>query len=124
MLDRLKVRVARAILASAAPPAVGPIRVETPDPEQVSAESFALNAGPPIGPQTEPEKPDNLEDRERLCAILLANPSGLSGYELLDRYRIPPACLEAAMLDGQVGKAERGLGATGLIGGPWAPIPR
>jgi hypothetical protein len=79
----------------------------------------ALCAGPPVTAETPNEAEDSPEERARLLSILAANPSGLSGYTLLDAYRIPPASIEFAMRDGQVARAERGLGLTTRYGGAW-----
>jgi hypothetical protein len=48
-----------------------------------------------------------------------ANPSGLSGYTLLDVYGIPPSTIELALRDGQAARAERGIGLSRQYGGPW-----
>lgn len=133
MLGGLKRRLARAVLGSLEiedlKPALmeklgrtGGPSIETPVPEEISISNFAPSAGPLITSGTPNEREDCPEERDRLVAILLANPSGLSGAELLDRYRIPPSTIEFGMRDGQVGKAERGIGATHKVGGPWAPI--
>jgi hypothetical protein len=78
-----------------------------------------LQAGPPVNDGTPNEAEDTPEERARLLEILAAHPSGLSGYTLLDAYRIPPSTIELAMRDGQVGRAERGLGLTTRYGGAW-----
>jgi hypothetical protein len=88
-------------------------------PPEAMRDGAALCAGPPVTAETPNEAEDSPEERARLLSILAANPSGLSGYTLLDAYRIPPATIEFAMRDGQVARAERGLGLTTRYGGAW-----
>jgi hypothetical protein len=88
-------------------------------PPEAMRDGSALQAGPPIIDSTPNEAEDSPEERTRLLGILAANPSGLSGYTLLDAYRIPPSTIEFAIRDGQVARAERGLGLTIRCGGAW-----
>jgi hypothetical protein len=88
-------------------------------PPEAMRDGSALQAGPPITPETPDEAEDSPDERARLLAILAANPSGLSGYALLDAYRIPPSTIEFAMRDGQAARAERGIGLSRAYGGPW-----
>jgi hypothetical protein len=88
-------------------------------PPEAMRDAAALQAGPPVTDSTPAEAEDSREERARLLSILAANPSGLSGYTLLDAYRIPPSTIELAMRDGQVARAERGLGLTTRYGGAW-----
>jgi hypothetical protein len=90
-----------------------------PPPPTAVRDGSALEAGPPITAETPEEAEDSPEERARLLSILAANPSGLSGYTLLDAYRIPPSTLELACASGQVARAERGLGLTTSYGGAW-----
>ena len=97
----------------------GPSEPPLAPPPEAMRDGAALCAGPPVTAETPNEAEDSPEERARLLSILAANPSGLSGYTLLDAYRIPPASIEFAMRDGQVARAERGLGLTTAYGGAW-----
>jgi hypothetical protein len=88
-------------------------------PPEAMRDAAALQAGPPVTDGTPNEAEDSPAERARLLQVLAANPSGLSGYTLLDAYRIPPSTIEFAMRDGQVARAERGLGLTTKFGGAW-----
>jgi hypothetical protein len=88
-------------------------------PPEATRDVSALQTGPPVDDGTPNEAEDTLPERARLLAILAAHPSGLSGYTLLDAYRIPPSTIENAMRDGQVARAERGIGLTTRYGGAW-----
>ncbi len=98
-----------------------------PPPERVVMDSgnFVANAGPLLTPEninTIPsEAEDTPEERQRLLELLSddKNLSGLSGYALLDGFRIPPATLEHAIIEKQVARAERGWGLGRKMGGPW-----
>jgi hypothetical protein len=65
------------------------------------------------------EKADSPDERARLLDILLRNPSGLPGETLLDVHKIAPQTIELAIREGQVARAERGLGVTVAHGGAW-----
>jgi predicted component of type VI protein secretion system len=88
-------------------------------PLEAARGEAGLQAGPPVTDGTPNEAEDSPEERARLLAVLAAHPSGLSGYTLLDTYRVPPSTIELAMRDGQVARAERGLGLTARYGGAW-----
>jgi hypothetical protein len=99
-----------AALLAAQPVDAPPVAsVPGPPPEAVR-DGTGLQAGPPITDSTSDEAEDSPEERARLLSILATHPSGLSGYTLLDAYRVPPSTIEFAMRDGQVTRAERGLG--------------
>jgi hypothetical protein len=101
--------VPRPALDDGLPPAPPPEVMQDP----------ALQAGPPVTDTTPDEAEDSPEERARLMWILAAHPSGLAGYTLLDAWRIPPSTIEFAIRDGQVARAERGLGLTTRYGGAW-----
>jgi hypothetical protein len=109
-----------ALLAAqpATPPTCSPASAPAPPP-QAMRDGSALQAGPPVTDTTPNEAVDTPADRARLLQVLAAHPSGLPGYTLLDAYRIPPSTIEFAMRDGQVARAERGLGLTTKFGGAW-----
>jgi hypothetical protein len=101
------------------PPASKPAPAKAGGAGSAMRDGAALCAGPPVTAETPNEAEYSPEECARLLSILAANPSGLSGYTLLDAYRIPPASIEFAMRDGQVARAERGLGLTTRYGGAW-----
>jgi hypothetical protein len=109
--------IAALLAAQPAPAAPECISLNVQPPQAVR--EAALQTGPPVDDGTPNEAEDTLPERARLLAILAAHPSGLSGYTLLDAYRIPPSTIENAMRDGQVARAERGIGLTTRYGGAW-----
>jgi hypothetical protein len=113
--------IAALLATQPAPPAFAGAGAAMPaaPPSEGMPDGTALQAGPPVTAETPNEAEDSPGERARLLSILAANPSGLSGYTLLDAYRIPPSTIELAMRDGQVARAERGLGLTTRYGGAW-----
>jgi hypothetical protein len=97
-----------------------------PPTERVTSENFSLNSGPALAVVDgnlvdPPEALDTPEERRRLLMLLREdqNLSGIPGTVLLDQHRIPPQTIELAQREGQIARAERGLGLARKVGGPW-----